>query len=90
MTRHIGERRNKPEREIAPVSDSDPIRCPRCTTTTLQYMGTKKFHEGTRWGVFGELGELFENREHFDVYMCPRCGRVEMFVDGVGEEFRPR
>jgi hypothetical protein len=51
-------------------------------------MGTKKFHEGTRWSVFGELGELFENREHFDVYMCPRCGRVELFVDGVGEEFR--
>jgi len=24
-----------------------------------------------------------------DVYMCPRCGRVE-FLDGVGEEFRPR
>ncbi len=51
-------------------------------------MGTKKFHEGTRWSVFGDLAELFENREHFDVYMCPRCGRVELFVDGVGEEFR--
>lgn len=32
---------------------------------------------------------LFENREHFDVYVCPRCGRVEFFLDGVGEEFRP-
>ena len=30
------------------------------------------------------------NREHFDVYMCPRCGRFELFVDGVGEEFRGR
>ncbi|MGH2400241.1 MAG: hypothetical protein ACRDF6_10385 [bacterium] len=69
------------------MAESDPMNCPRCGSG-LQYMGTKKFHEGTRWGVFGELGELFENREHFDVYMCPRCGRVEFFVDGVGEEFR--
>ena len=51
-------------------------------------MGTKKFHEGKRWGALGEIGELFTNRENFDVYMCPRCGRVEFFVDGVGEEFR--
>jgi hypothetical protein len=52
-------------------------------------MGTKKFHEGARIGVFGELAELFVKREHFDVYLCTRCGRVELFVDGVGEEFRP-
>ena len=71
------------------LSESDPMRCPRCTTTTLQYMGAKKFHEGPRVGVFGELAELFVKREHFDVYMCPRCGGVEFFVDGVGEEFRP-
>jgi hypothetical protein len=39
--------------------------------------------------VLGDLGELFTNREHFDVYVCERCGRVELFVDGIGEEFRP-
>jgi len=63
------------------------MQCPRCSTT-LQYMGTKKFHEGKNWGVLGELGELFVNKQHFDVYMCGRCGRVELFVDGVGEDFR--
>ena len=66
----------------------NPMNCPRCETPT-QYVGTKKFHEGTRWGVLGEIGELFTNREHFDVYVCQRCGRVELFVDGIGEEFRP-
>jgi uncharacterized protein YbaR (Trm112 family) len=68
----------------------NPMECPRCPTS-LQYVGTKKFHEGTRgWGFFlGNVGELFTNREHFDIYICPRCGRVEFFVDGVGEEFRP-
>lgn len=68
----------------------DPMRCPRCDRE-LKYQGTKKFHEGTRGWAFwlDSLGELFVNREHFDVYVCPRCGRVEMFVDGIGEEFRP-
>ncbi|WP_396207693.1 hypothetical protein [Gemmatimonas sp.] len=61
--------------------------CLRCRTS-LQYMGTKKFHEGTRWSVFGDLAELFENREQYDVYMCPQCGKVEMFVDGVGDAMR--
>ena len=64
------------------------IRCPRCDKR-LDYVGTKKFHEGTRWGLLGEIGELFTNREHFDVYVCPRCGRVELFVDGIGEDLRP-
>lgn len=66
----------------------DPMHCPRCHTG-LDYVGTKRFHEGTRWGVLGELGELFVNRQSFDVYVCPRCGRVELFVDGIGERFRP-
>ena len=67
---------------------TEPMQSPRCATG-LDYVGTKRFHEGTRWGVLGELGELFTNREHFDVYVCPRCGRVELFVDGIGEQFRP-
>ncbi|MFQ5892595.1 MAG: hypothetical protein ACE5HW_07360 [Candidatus Methanofastidiosia archaeon] len=65
----------------------NPMNCPRCKKE-LEYVGTKKFHEGTHWGVLGELGELFVKREHFDVYVCPRCGRVELFVDGIGEGFR--
>ena len=71
------------------MSDAtNPMKCPRCDTD-LDYVGTKSFHEGTRWGFLGELGELFVNKESFDVYVCQRCGRVELFVDGIGEEFRP-
>ena len=69
--------------------DKHPIHCPRCEQA-LTYMGTKSFHEGTRWGALGDIGELFVNKETFDVYCCPRCGRVEFFVDGIGEEFRQR
>jgi len=71
------------------MSDAiNPMQCPRCETN-LAYVGTKAFHEGTRWGFLGEIGELFVNKERFDVYVCERCGRVELFVDGIGEEFRP-
>jgi hypothetical protein len=67
---------------------NDPIACPRCEVV-LEYVGTRDFHEGTRWGALGELGELFVNKQRFDVYVCPRCGRVELFIDGIGEELRP-
>jgi hypothetical protein len=82
----------RPERDVSAISPpagaANPIACPRCDRH-LDYVGRKRFHEGTNWGAFGELGELFVKREHFDVYVCPRCGRVEFFVDGLGEEFRP-
>jgi len=77
----------------APEQPSDgskhPMLCPRCEET-LEFVGTKKFHEGTRWGALGDIGELFVKKESFDVYCCPRCGRVELFVEGIGEEFRPK
>lgn len=69
------------------MDGGNPLVCSRCETR-LDFVGTKAFHEGTRLGFLGEIGELFVNRERFDVYVCPRCGRVELFVDGIGEEFR--
>lgn len=72
---------------MKPRAEKSPISCPRCDRK-LDYVGSKVFHEGTRWGVLGDFAELFVNKERFDVYCCPRCGRVEFFVDGIGEEFR--
>ncbi len=66
----------------------NPIICATCQCE-LDHLGTKNFHEGTRWGFLGDVGELFVKKERFDVYCCPKCGRVEFFVDGIGEEFRP-
>jgi hypothetical protein len=66
-----------------------PLNCPRCDVP-LDFAGTRRFHEGANWGILGEVGEIFVKRERFDVYVCPRCGRVEFFVDGIGEEFRQR
>jgi uncharacterized protein YbaR (Trm112 family) len=64
------------------------VMCPRCNGP-LTYAGTKQFHEGTRfWDFMGGLFELLKNRQAFDLYVCSTCGRVEFFVDGIGEELR--
>jgi hypothetical protein len=67
----------------------DPMKCPRCNQP-LQYAGMREFHEGPGGGFFSDWTEMFMNKERFDIYVCPRCGRVEFFVDGIGEQFRPR
>jgi hypothetical protein len=53
--------------------------CLRCEGK-MRFLGTRRFHEGTRWGVIGEIGHLFENTDEFDVYACPACGHVELFM----------
>jgi hypothetical protein len=49
-------------------------------------LGTRSFHEGAHWGMLGALGEMFMNRESFDVFVCSSCGHVEFFVSGIGED----
>ena len=44
------------------------IECRRCDVT-LEFAGTKRFHEGTNWGWVGEIGEFFVRKERFDVYL---------------------
>ena len=57
------------------------IDCLRCGIKLL-YSGNYNFHEGNRYGVFGNLFELFVNKESFDIYVCPKCGKVEFYVPG--------
>lgn len=61
--------------------------CLRCDSE-MKYAGTKRFHEGTRLGVLGDLAELFVGREAYDVYFCTHCGKVELYIDGIGDEQR--
>ncbi len=63
------------------------INCLRCRHALL-FLGTREFHEGTRWGVLGELAELFVHKERLELYACAECGHVEFFVEGVGDELR--
>ena len=44
------------------------LQCLRCEDTMV-YQGN-----------FGNLLELFTNRESFDLYVCPSCGKVEFYM----------
>ena len=81
----------EPGTKLAEDENDPPDPNPRCHQCRIaqRFLGTKKFREGTNWGALGELGHLFESSQSFDVYVCPRCGHVDMFVDGVGEDARP-
>jgi hypothetical protein len=46
----------------------------------LVFSGNYKFHEGTRMGLLGNNFELFVNRESFDIYVCPDCGKLEFYA----------
>jgi hypothetical protein len=56
------------------------IGCLRCESKMI-FAGRKRFHEGARLGVFGNLGELLVNREYFDLWVCKDCGHVEFFME---------
>ena len=66
---------------------SGQISCLRCSTA-MNAVGKKRLEGGSDTGFLGAIGELFAKREEFNVYTCPRCGHVEFFVAGLGEEAR--
>ncbi len=55
------------------------IDCLRCQIP-LVYAGNYKFYEGSRLGLASIWTSLFLNRERFDLYVCPKCGKVEFFT----------
>jgi len=57
--------------------------CLRCDTR-LRYAGTREFQEGTLRGAF----DFLLTKESYVTYICPRCGKVEFYIDGIGNELR--
>lgn len=58
------------------TKDIDCIRC----NVRLIYSGNFQFHEGSKLGVLGNLFELLVNKESFDIYICPKCGKAEFYI----------
>jgi hypothetical protein len=75
-----------PPRAVGAVS-SGQISCLRCSTA-LNPVGRKRLEGGSDTGFLRAIGDLFAKHEEFNIYTCPRCGHVEFFVAGVGEETR--
>lgn len=72
------------ENRVVEIADHDQLKrqitCLRCKDVPMHFTGNYKFHEGTRFGAMGNLLELFVNKETFDLYVCPKCGKVEFFT----------
>ena len=70
------------ENKVVEIFEEQPgsreIDCLRCNIP-MKFAGNFKFHEGFRSGIFGSAFEIFQNRESFDLYLCPKCGKVEFF-----------
>lgn len=66
--------------DINEISEVDKnINCLRCDIKLI-YSGNYKFHEGAKFGLLGNLLEAFVNRESFDIYICPKCGKAEFYI----------
>ena len=63
------------------------VDCLRCGVQ-LVFTGEYKFHEGPKLGIMGNIFEEFVNRETFDLYICPKCGKVEFFAPLNNGEYR--
>ena len=58
--------------------NKNTLSCLRCQTP-MNYKGSRKFHEGKRFGALGDLFELMVKKEELHVYHCPKCKKVEFF-----------
>ena len=62
-----------------PENNAKTMECLRCHVP-MEFQGNFRFHEGSRMGALGNVFELFTNRESFNLYSCPSCGKVEFFL----------
>ena len=54
----------------------------------MQFGGVRKFQEGPRWGALGDIAELFVDKESYVTYVCPNCGKIELYENGTGNDLR--
>jgi predicted RNA-binding Zn-ribbon protein involved in translation (DUF1610 family) len=72
------------------VETSSSVKCPVCDVE-MHLVRRLPFRVGGTGGgwklIFGELAELGEEMLPLDVYLCPKCGRVELFADEKAKEY---
>ena len=74
------------ERRLMP-DVGNQMTCKRCNTE-LKELGRKRFHEGARFGLFGDLAEMLVKREEFLLCICENCGEISFFVPDYEEKKR--
>jgi hypothetical protein len=70
---------NRTASDTSGLSGTREIDCLRCKVPMF-FKGNSNFRERTRVGIPGNLVEFLSNRESFDLYFCPQCGKIEFFL----------
>ena len=55
------------------------INCLRCKVPMI-FAGKRKIQDRIHWTTVGNLIELLSNMDSFDLYVCPKCDKVEFFI----------
>ncbi len=77
----------KGEAALEPFEEGAPPReCMRCNAE-MRFFGTRI--ESGNWAVLGEMPKVIEMGASFDVYVCPECTRVELFLNLPAEDQGP-
>jgi hypothetical protein len=66
--------------ELGQSSFYSTINCLRCSIPMV-FGGTRKIQDRQHWSTIGNLVELLSNKDSFDLFVCPQCGKVEFFIE---------
>lgn len=70
------------ENKVVEIFEEKPgnreLDCLRCNVP-MRFAGNFEFHEGADFAMLGLFSGIFTNRESFELYLCPKCGKVEFF-----------
>src|SRR6185436_763362 len=69
------------------VAAAPTISCGGCHIP-LSLVGAHHLRDTNKGDLLGALGGMFTDCERLDVHVCPRCGRVELFVEGLSRQLR--
>ncbi len=64
-------------KEMGP--DGKEIDCLRCQEKMV-YSGFLRINDGTYFGVSLSLFQVLSTCDSFELYACPKCGKVEFFT----------
>ena len=60
---------------------ANQLNCLRCGTG-MQFIRREKFQLGQTGWMLGDLPNLFAGAMEIEIYVCPKCGKLEFFQPG--------
>ena len=60
---------------------ANQLNCLRCGTG-MRFIRREKFQLGQTGWVLGDLPNLFAGAMEIEIYVCPKCGKLEFFQPG--------